>query len=191
MFELLLILAVAAILIGYIAVFNGLGRAVTQVVQGWAGVEVQLKRRHDLVPGLVSAVRAAQKHEVDVFDRLLSARAQAMAAIASADRQQIATAEAALGRSLGNLVAYAEDNPEVTATANLQTLQRQLEETEDQIAAARRLYNGNVQNLNARIVTFPGNLVASIHGFRPAQPFEMTGQEKAVTYEAPILKLDT
>src|SRR5690606_35795374 len=113
----------------------GLGRAVTQVTQGWSGIEAQLKRRHDLVPGLVSAVRAAQKHEVDIFDRLLSARAQAVAAMAGGDREQIAAAEAALGKTRGNLVAYAEDNPEVTATANLQTLQRQLEETEDQIAA--------------------------------------------------------
>ena len=78
-----------------------------------------------------------------------------------------------------------EDNPEITATANVVTFQKQLEETEDQIAASRRLYNGNVQNLNARIVSFPGNIVASVHRFRPAKPFEMTPAERAVTYERP------
>jgi LemA protein len=126
----------------------------------------------------------------EIFDRILSVRTQAIAAVAGGDRREIAPAETTLGKSLGNLLAYVEDNPEVTTTSSLQTLQMQLEETEDQIAAARRLYNGNVKNLNARIVNFPGNLIASIHRFEPAQPFEMTEQEKTVTYNAPALNLD-
>jgi len=171
--------------------FNGLRRAVTQVVQGWSGVEVQLKRRHDLVPNLVKAVRSAQKQELDVFERILSARTQAIAAVAGGDKQEIAVAEAMLGKSMHNLFAYAEDNPEVTSTENLRTLQKQIEETEDQISAARRLYNGNVQNLNARIVTFPGNLVSAIHRQQQAQPFKMTAQESAASYDRPALDFDT
>ena len=80
-------------------------------------------------------------------------------------------------------------NTTETATANIATLQRQLEETEDQIAASRRLYNGNVQNLNARIATFPGNIVAATHRFAPAVPFEMTASERAVTYDRPDVTL--
>lgn len=189
--ELILILFLLALFAVYIFIFNGLGRAVTQVDQGWAGVEVQLKRRHDLVPNLVKAVRSAQKQELDVFDRVLTARQQAITAVAGGDKQAIATAEATLGKSMHNLLAYAEDNPEVTSTENLRTLQKQLEETEDQIAAARRLYNGNVQNLNARIVTFPGNFVSRIHRFRQAEPFKMTRQESAVTYDRPALDFDS
>jgi LemA protein len=182
----LLLLAVLGV---YIITFNGLGHAVTQVQQGWSGVEVQLKRRHDLVPSLVTAVRSALKHEAAIFDHILETRAEAVRAMAGHDPEQMAVAEAALGGSLRGLIAYVEDNPEVTATANVATFQKQLEETEDQIAAARRLYNGNVQNLNARIVTFPGNIVASVHRFQPAASFEMTDTERQVTYDRPAFEI--
>lgn len=182
----LLFLAVLGI---YIVTYNGLGRAVTQVDQGWAGIEVQLKRRHDLVPGLVTAVRSALKHENAIFDRILDARTEAVKAMAGHDPETVAHAEAMLAGSLKGLIAYVEDNPEISATANVATFQQQLEETEDQIAASRRLYNGNVQNLNARIMTFPGNIVASAHRFRQAKPFEMTPAERATTYERPHVDL--
>ena len=185
MTSLILILLLVALLGVYVMVFNGLGRAVTQVDQGWAGIEVQLKRRHDLVPNLVTAVRSALNHENAIFDRILDARTEAVKAMAGHDPEAVAQAEATLASSLKGLIAYVEDNPEITATANVATFQKQLEETEDQIAASRRLYNGNVQNLNARIVTFPGNIVASVHRFRQAKPFEMTEGERAVTYERP------
>ncbi|RST85706.1 LemA family protein [Aquibium carbonis] len=186
---LVLILLLVVLLGAYILVHNGLGRAVTQVDQGWAGIEVQLKRRHDLVPGLVTAVKSALRHENAIFDRILDARMEAVKAMAGHDPETMAQAEAALAGSLRGLIAYAEDNPDITATANVATFQKQLEETEDQIAASRRLYNGNVQNLNARIVTFPGNIVAALHRFRQAKPFEMTEAERAVTYERPRIEL--
>lgn len=186
---LILTLLLVAALGVYILVYNGLSRAVTQVDQGWAGIEVQLKRRHDLVPGLVTAAKSALKHENAIFDRILDARTEAVKAMAGHDPETMAHTEAALANSLKGLIAYVEDNPEITATANVATFQKQLEETEDQIAASRRLYNGNVQNLNARIVTFPGNIVASAHRFRQAKPFEMTPAERAVTYDRPQIDL--
>lgn len=161
----------------------------TRVQEGWSGIEVQLKRRHDLVPSLVSAVKKAVSHENEIFERILTARTEAVAAMAGSDPEKISEAEAALGRSMRGLLAYVEDNPEITATTNIATFQRQLEETEDQIAASRRLYNGNVQNLNARIATFPGNVVAATHRFVPARPFEMTAAERTVTYDRPDVTL--
>jgi LemA protein len=186
---LLLILVLIATLGSYVLIYNGLGTAVTQVDQGWAGIEVQLKRRHDLVPGLVTAVKSAQRHENAIFERILETREQAVSVMAGHDPEQMAMAEAALAASLKGLIAYVEDNPELTANANVATFQKQLEETEDQIAASRRLYNGNVQNLNARIVTFPGNIVARLHRFQAARPFAMSQAEKAVTYDRPAIDL--
>lgn len=183
-------LIILVILLGvYVLLYNGLAVAVTKVEQGWSGIEVQLKRRHDLTPQLVSAVRAAMRHETDLFDRVLAARAAAVQAMASHDPEVVAEAEAALGRSLQRLIGYAEDTPEITATGNIAALQRQLEETEDQIAAARRLYNGNVQNLNARLVTFPGNLVGSLHRFRAASSFTLDPDERAAAHAVPAVTL--
>jgi LemA protein len=176
---LILTLLLVAVLGIYILVYNGLGQAVTQVEQGWSGIEVQLKRRHDLVPDLVTAVKSAMRHENTIFERILEARTQAIKAMAGHDPETMGVAEAALAGSLKGLIAYVEDNPEITATGNIATFQRQLEETEDQIAAARRLYNGNVQNLNARIVTFPGNVVAAVHRFQPAKSFENSPADRA------------
>lgn len=185
----IIVLALLGVVLVYVVIYNGLASALTRVQEGWSGIEVQLKRRHDLVPNLVAAVKKATSHEDAIFERILTARTQAVAAMAGSDREKVAEAEASLGSSMRGLLAYVEDNPEITATANIATFQKQIEETEDQIAAARRLYNGNVQSLNARIAMFPGNLVAAAHRFRPSKPFEMTEAERAVTYERPDVKL--
>ena len=183
-------LLVLVVLLGtYVLLYNGLAVAVTKVEQGWAGIEVQLKRRHDLTPQLVSAVRGAMRHETEIFDAVLAARTRAVEAMASHDPAVVGEAEATLGQSLQRLIGYAEDTPEITAAANIGTFQRQLEETEDQIAAARRLYNGNVQNLNARLVTFPGNIVGGLHRFRQAVPFALEETERRAALAAPAITL--
>lgn len=184
-----LLLLTALVLAVYVLTFNGLGVAVTKVEQGWAGIEVQLKRRHDLTPQLVSAVRSALAHETAIVSAVLEAREKAMGTMMTHDPAAVAESEAVLSKALNRLLAYAEDNPEITATANIGTLQKQLEETEDQIAAARRLYNGNVQNLNGRIASFPGNLVANLHRFRPAAPFALAPAEQQAANAVPVIDL--
>lgn len=176
---LLLALILAAFI--YINSYNGLTHAITKVEEGWVGIEVQLKRRHELIPQLVSVVRSAMTHEKDIIDGLLVAREAAIAAIASHDPDIVSTAEGELGQALGRFISFSEDNIEITATENISKFQSQLEETADQIAAARRLYNGNVQALNARILAFPSNIIAQRHGFKQAQSFRLSdGERKAV-----------
>ena len=171
----------------YIMLFNGLRRAETRVEQSWSGVEVQLKRRHDLVPAIVQSVRRALDHEEAIFRQVTEARQKAVEALAGHDPGAMAKAEALLGATLRGLAAWSEDNPEITGTANVALLQRQLEETEDQISAARRLHNGNVQDLNSRVLTFPGNLVASLHAVGCATPFEMDAGERVAAFRRPAL----
>lgn len=189
MLEFTFILVVLLLPLAYILVFNGLRRAQTRVQEGWSGIEVQLKRRHDLVPNLVDAVKGALSHEAAIFERLSKAREDAIQALRGNDKQTIATSEAALSSAVRALNIRVEDNPEITATGNVETFQRQLEETEDQIAASRRLYNGNVQGLNARVRTFPGNFVASWHTIDVEEPYEMTAEERTVTYVRPAVDL--
>lgn len=174
---------ISPIAIIYVVLYNALRRGQTKVVEAWSGVEVQLKRRHDLIPKLLSSVKAAMGHETAIFTQLSDARKDAQDALASHDAKRIETAEADLSTKLSGLRVQIESNPEITATGNVETFQRQLEETEDQIAASRRLYNGNVQKLNAAVTTFPGNIIASRHNIITAQPFALEPLE----YDAALL----
>lgn len=169
----------------YVTSFNGLAHAVTKVEEGWIGIEVQLKRRHELIPQLVSVVRSAVEHEKDIFDKLLSARSDAITTMASHDPEAVSAAEGEVSHALGRLLSFTEDNIEITATQNISKFQTQLEETADQIAAARRLYNGNVQDLNARILSFPGNMVASRHGFEKARSFQLSDTDRKILEALP------
>ncbi|MFD0914796.1 LemA family protein [Pseudahrensia aquimaris] len=185
------IMMISPIIVVYIVLYNSLRRSQTKVQEGWSGVEVQLKRRHDLVPNLLSSVKAAMGHETRIFEQLVEARKTADKALASQDPKLIETAEANLSAKLQGLRVHIEDNSEITATGNVQELQRQLEETEDQIAASRRLYNGNVQKLNAAVVTFPGNLIASRHNITTVEPFAMEQLEYDAALLPPELQFDT
>ncbi len=158
---------------------NGLVAGRERVNEGWSGITVQLKRRHALVPNLVQAAQTAMSHETEIFDKLLAARTAAANALGAQDQAEITQAEANLSEALQSFAAYTEDTPEITATENLQLLQRQLEETEDQIAAARRLFNGNVAAYNTKIAQIPWSLVAGRGGFERATMFEVSSTEMA------------
>lgn len=179
------VLVVAGLCVALILVANGIRTAMTRVDEGWSGISVQLKRRHDLVPVLVDAVRVAVRHDERMLDETLSARKAALEALGGGDRQAVIACEAALGASLSRLMAIVEAYPDVKATQAVVLLQRQLEEAEDQIAASRRLYNGNVQDYNRRLVTFPGTLVAPRIGAREAAYFELAPAEFAAVQVAP------
>lgn len=170
----ILLLAILALLVlgGFYGVFlyNRLVRSRNMVEEGWSGVEVQLKRRSNLVPNLVETVKGYATHERGVLEEVTKARAEAVAAGGLEARRQ---AENGLTGAIGRLFAVAEAYPELRADANFRDLQGQLAEIEDQIQKARRYYNGAVRQLNTLVEVFPSNLVAGGFGFRRATYFEI------------------
>ena len=170
--------AVAGAVASYlILAFNRLVRQRNVVREGWSGVEVQLKRRADLVPNLVEAVKAYAAHERGVFDDIAAKRA---ASAASGDVGSQADSARALSGALGRLLALAESYPELKANANFLALQQQLAEIEDQIQMARRYYNGAVRNLNTSIRSFPDLIVAKRLGFAEEPFFELEQRSDAL-----------
>ncbi|MER0240357.1 LemA family protein [Fulvimarina sp. MAC8] len=187
---LLAVIVLIALLVGgYVLFYNGLVASAQRVDEGWSGITVQLKRRHDLVPNLVSSVGSAMTHERSIVSQITNARRDAMSAMNRGNPAEVSTAEAALSASIRTFVAYSEDNPEITATANIREMQSQLEKTEDQIAAARRIFNGNVMAYNTRVLSIPSNVVASIAGFTTRPMFELDRGEMAAVSEVPKVQL--
>src|SRR3954469_17126863 len=166
----IVIIIVALLLLAgliYVLVRNSLISLNQRVGEAWSGIDVQLKRRHDLVPNLVETVKGYASHESQTFEKVTQARAAAMQASGPAEAGQ---AETQLTQALGGLRVVAEQYPELRATENFQQLQRQLSELEDEIQASRRIYNSNVQQYNTRIQQFPWSIIANRGGFT-AKPF--------------------
>jgi LemA protein len=167
---------IAAITIAAIVIFNNLVRMRNVVREGWSGIDVQLRRRTDLVPNLVETVKGYAAHERGLFEDVAKNRAQSIAADNVSGQ---AAAEKALQGSLGRLFAVAEAYPELKANKNFLELQQQLAEIEDQLQMARRYYNGAVRNLNIGIQSFPGVLLARPLGFREEPFFELDDRSQA------------
>lgn len=161
---------IALVVLWLIGVYNGLVRRNNRVKEAWADIEVQLKRRYDLVPNLVEIVRGYMQHERQVFERVTEARAKAMGA--QSEQEKVA-AENMFTQTLKSLFAVAENYPDLKANQNFLELQRDLVDTEDKIQAARRFYNGNVRDYNTAIQTFPTNLIAGKFSFRPHELFDI------------------
>jgi LemA protein len=169
--------AVAVLAIVYvIAIFNRLIRQRNIVREGWSGIDVQLRRRTDLVPNLVEAVKGYAAHERGLFEDVSKQRA---ASIAAGDVAGQTAAERALAGSLTRLLALAEAYPRLTADENFRELQAQLALVEEQIQMARRYYNGAVRNLNTSIQSFPELMVARLLGFREEPFFELEDRAQA------------
>lgn len=160
----------AAIIVGVVLIYNGLIRLNNQVQNAWSNIDVQLKRRHDLIPNLVEVVKGYAKHEREVFEAVTKARAAAMGASGVAAQAQ---AETQLSRALGQLRVVVEAYPELKASQNFLALQEELTSTENKIAFARQFYNDSTMRLNTKIQSFPSNLVAGVFGFRPREFFEI------------------
>ncbi|MFO7715494.1 LemA family protein, partial [Desulfosarcina sp.] len=150
--------------------YNRLVRLRNMVREGWSGIEVQLKRRTNLIPNLVETVRGYMRHEGDLLEKVTQLRSRSLKTGDISQKQQV---ESALTGGLARLFAVAEGYPELKANQNFQDLQGQLADIEDQIQLARRYYNGTVRNLNTAIESFPGNLVAGWFAFQPADFFEI------------------
>jgi LemA protein len=172
-----------------IGLYNGLVAVDEKAKSAWSGIEVQLKRRHDLVPALAKAVSSATGYEKGVMDKIIEARTAAVKALQSGDVNAIGTAEGQLAQGLKAFFSYTESNPQLTATANIATFQRQLEDTEDQIAAARRFFNSAVELYNSTVRAIPSNIVAGMMGMTPRSMIEFPQAQREAIQEMPEFKL--
>ena len=171
---LILIIILAAVALWIIGIYNGLITLKNRVDEAWSDIEVQLKRRYDLIPNLVNTVKGYAAHEKQVFENVTEARSRAMGAGTAEDK---AKAENMLTGALKSLFAVAEAYPDLKANQNFLELQRELTDTEDKIQASRRFYNGNVRDFNIKIEVFPNNIIAGMLKFTKREFFEL--QEEA------------
>lgn len=171
-----IIIIIAAIVLWIISVFNRLITLRNRTREAFSDIDVQLKRRHDLIPNLVETVKGYAAHEKEVFQKVTEARTRAMGAQTIKEKD---VAENALSDTLKTLFAVAENYPQLRASENFMELQRELTDTEDKIQAARRFYNANVRDLNTKIETFPANAVANIFGFKQMEFFGAEETDKA------------
>jgi LemA protein len=178
----LIIVIVLFVLVVWI--YNGLVKLRVQVENAWADIEVQLKRRYDLVPNLVETVKGYAAHERGVFEKVTEARTRAMSASGPAAKAQ---AEGMFTETLKSLFAVAENYPQLRAIESFTDLQKQLSQIEEQVQLARRYYNAVVRDLNTRVAQFPTNIVAGLFGFKAREFFETAEAERA----APKVRFDT
>lgn len=172
-----IILAIVVIIVLWIVfAYNRLVTMVNRAKEAWADIDVQLKRRYDLIPNLVNTVKGYATHESTAFENVTKARAAAMGATGLADKGQ---AEATLAGALKSVFAIAEAYPDLKANQNFLSLQNELTDTEDKIQAARRFYNGNVRDLNTSIQRFPGNMIASTFHFSAMEFYQLDAADAA------------
>lgn len=174
MIEFIILAAVVIGALWAIASYNGLVTLKNRAKEAWADIDVQLKRRYDLIPNLVETVKGYATHERELFEKVTQARANAMNAQGT---QAKAEAENMLSGALKSLFAVSEAYPDLKASTNFLELQRELTDTEDKIQASRRFYNTNVRDLNIKIESFPDNMLAGAFGFKQMELFEIAVAE--------------
>lgn len=167
--------------IWFVFVYNGLIALRNHVEEAWSDIEVQMKRRYDLIPNLVESVKGYAKHEDSVFTKVTEARTAAMGAQTMSEHTE---AENQLSQTLKSLFAVSENYPQLRASGNFLDLQRNLTDAEDKIQASRRFYNGNVRDFNTKLQVFPTNLVAGMFGFTKRDFYDAPD----VVNEAPSVK---
>lgn len=167
----IIILAVIAILILYVIfAYNGFVKLVNRTKEAWADIDVQLKRRYDLIPNLINTVKGYASHESGTFQKVTEARTAAMNA---GNPEEQAQAENMLSGALKSLFAVSENYPDLKANTNFLELQRELSDTENKIQSARRFYNSNVRDLNIQAESFPSNIIAKSFNFKKMDLFEI------------------
>ena len=178
---------IAVVVVGLIAIviYNRLVGLRQNVRQGWADIDAQLRQRHDLIPNLVSTVQGYATHEKSTLDAVISARNSALGA---ANPAASATAEAGLSGALKNLFALAENYPDLKANQNFQTLQHELSDVEDKLAASRRAYNAVTADYNSARQAFPAVLIAGPMGFADEQFWELGAEERPAVSATPEVK---
>ncbi len=173
----MIIWIIAIVLVGwFVFTYNGFIRGKNQYTEAWADIEVQLKRRYDLIPNLVNTVKGYAAHESTAFEKVTEARSHAMQAGSLADH---AKAEGELSGTLKSLFAISEAYPELKANTNFIELQKELADTENKIQAARRFYNGVVRDFNTKVQSVPSNIVAKLFAFKAAEFFDLPETDAA------------
>lgn len=173
----IVLVVIIVLAVGIVGIYNGLIKLKNRVDEAWSDIDVQLKRRYDLIPNLVNTVKGYASHEKELFEKVTEARTAAMGAGTPAEKEQ---AENALSGTLKSLFAVAENYPDLKANQNFLELQRELTDTEDKIQAARRFYNGNVRDFNTKIETVPTNIIAGMLNFTKREFFAAEEGEKEV-----------
>ena len=168
-----ILVVIVVLVLWVIGAFNGLVTLKNRAKEAWADIDVQLKRRYDLIPNLVETVKGYATHEKDLFENVTKARANAMNAQGI---QAKGDAENMLSGTLKSLFAVSENYPELKASQNFLALQNELTDTEDKIQAARRFYNTNVRDLNIKVESFPANLIANMFGFKQMDLFQTANE---------------
>lgn len=184
--ELLIVLGIVAVLlIVVVSIYNGLVAKRQNCNQGMADIDAQLRQRHDLIPNLVSTVQGYAAHEKSTLDAVIEARGRTLSAKSSGD---VAAAENALTGALGKVFALAEAYPDLKANVNFRSLQNELADVEDKLAAARRAYNAAAADYNGAIESFPAVLFARALSFAPRAFWEIDGSERATVSAVPVAK---
>jgi LemA protein len=170
------LIIIVIVVVGGILIYNNLVNLRNRAQNGWKQIDVQLKRRHDLIPNLVEAVKGAMQFERDTLERVIAARARAVSA--TGVRETVA-AENELSQTLGRLLAVMENYPNLKSNENVLKLQEELTTTENQLAFARQFYNDMVMQLNTREQVFPASIIANFFGFEPAEYFTAAEEDRA------------
>jgi len=176
----IVLIAIALLVVFFIAIYNKLVRLKNMVEEGWSGIEVQLKRRANLIPNLIETVKGYMGHERQLLTKITDLRAQSMSARQVGEKGRL---EGLLSCSLANVFAVAEGYPDLKANQNFMDLQNQLSDIEEQIQLARRYYNGTVRNMNIKVESFPSNIVAGMFNFTKAEFFEIENEADRVVLE--------
>lgn len=169
------LVVVVVLALGLVAMYNGLITLKNRVDEAWSDIDVQLKRRYDLIPNLVNTVKGYATHEKELFEKVTAARTAAMGAQSPHDKEE---AENMLSGTLKSLFAVSENYPDLKANQNFLELQRELTDTEDKIQASRRFYNGNVRDFNTKLQVFPTNMLANVLRFTAREFFAADESEK-------------
>jgi LemA protein len=177
----IVLVIVAVVVLWAVATYNGLVSRRNRVDESWSGIDVQLKRRHDLIPNLIETVKGYAAHEKTTLENVIQARNTAVSVQQTGDPAALGQAEGVLTGALRQVFALGEAYPDLKANTNFLELQQQLADTEDKVSAARRIYNGNVRDYNTKIQQVPSNIIAGIGSFAPREFFEIEdAAERAV-----------
>jgi len=176
----IILIVLAVVVAWFVLAYNGFVRLKNRSEEAWSDIDVQLKRRYNLIPNLIEAVKGYASHEKGVFERVTEARTRALNAESGGNIKEVGKAENMLSGALKTLFAVSENYPDLKANANFLDLQRELADAENKIQAARRFYNTNVMALNTRVESFPYNLVANLFKFGKRDFFEIEEGEKEV-----------
>lgn len=172
----IILIAAVIIIAWFVFTYNGFIKGKNQFTEAWADIEVQMKRRYDLIPNLVNTVKGYATHESTAFEKVTTARSQAMQAGSLEDH---AKAEGELTGALKSLFAISEAYPDLKANTNFLALQNELSDTENKIQAARRFYNGTVRDFNTSLQVFPSNVIGKMFGFKNADFFDLADGDAA------------